>query len=281
MFFEEIDGLSILERNSARLEGLELSQVRKLIKLYKEAKIALREQLLFSTSNTFTEAKLSVALEQITAGLKVLERRLNQELRFGFETLSEQGIEDSAKEINAFEKNFNGVANIVPINAILESTEPENFLFNQYQTSIDTYNQQLRGEFQRVLGQSLLQNKTWSQAVFDMEQVFDAQEWVLARIVRTELHQIYNAGKMRGFSTIQDDYFPDLKKTLYHPMDSRTGGDSMTAAAKNLIVDLDKPFVYTFIQGKKTITRTFQFPPDRPNDRAILIPYRESYDKRS
>jgi len=279
-FFEDIDDLKILERNAARIEGLEMRQASRLIKLYKEAREALKSQLLSTGDNTFTEAKLKVALIQIEQTIGQLSRKLRGELGFGQETATEQGAEDAAREMNAFEGAFAGVSTPLPVDAIIESVNAENFLFNQFETSVDSYNQRLRGGFQNVLGQSLLQRKSWSQAVYDMERVFNAEEWVLARIVRTELHNIYNVAKNRGFENIQQNYLPDLKKTLYHPMDSRTGSDSKTAAVKNLIVALDQSFKYSFKQGNKTIVREFFVPPDRPNDRAILIPYRDSYDRR-
>lgn len=275
MFFEDIDGIRALEVNSNRIESLELGQIRKLLKMYKIARKDLKDKLLFTPDNTFTEAKLKTMLEQINRTIVQLETRIKPELAFSFESIHEQGVEDSAKEINSFEKTFNGVSGLIPVDAILESTNPDNFLFNQYESSIMTYNQNLRNDFQRILGQSLLQGKTWSQAVNDMDSVFTGAEWILARIVRTELHQIYNVSKLNGFGSIKEQYLPDLKKTLYHPMDSRTGDDSIEMAKENLIVDLDKPFVFKY-KGK---VQTFFVPPNRPNDRAILIPYRESYDK--
>lgn len=275
MFFDDIDGNSVLERNVSRLEGLELLEIRKLIKAFKQAREEIRNQLLITPDNTFTEAKLKIALENIDRNLRILNQKLNPLLKFSFDAITEQSFEDSAKEVNSFEKIFTGVSNVVPIGAIVESTDPENFLFNQYQSSIETYSMNLRQEFQRVLGQSLIQNKTWTQAVNDMDGVFNASEYILARIVRTELHNIYNVSKLGGFTTIKNNYLPDLKKTMYHPMDSRTGDDSILMARTEMIVDLDKPFVFKY-KGK---TQTFMAPPNRPNDRAILIPYRNGYDK--
>lgn len=278
-FFEDIDSIGLLERNANKIESLELNQVRKLIGMFKQAKSELITRLMFAEDNTFTEARLNSTIAQIDVALNNLQQRLNQQLRFGFDLVFENGVEDSVKELNKFEKEFNGVSGLIPLDPILESLEPDNFLFNQYQSSIETYSQSLRQEFQRVLGQSLLQQRTWTQAVNDINTVFASSEWRLARIVRTELHGIYNVSKLKGFQESKRELLPDLQKTLFHPIDSRTGDDSVEANRKNLIVDLDKPFVYTFNQGDKKITRRFMSPPDRPNDRSILLPYRKSYDK--
>lgn len=273
-FFSDIDSMGIFENHVSKLEGLEMSQARKVLKQYKIARERLKAQLLMTPDNTFTEAKLKNALLQIEVGIKELNWQINPTMKEGWTYLTENGAEDSAKEINALEKRFSGVRSLLPVDAIVESVDPDNFLFNNFESSVEAYSGNLRGRFQNSLTQALLQNQSWSQAVYGMEQVFNEEEWKLARIVRTELHNIYNISKSNGFLQIRQDYLPDLKKTLYHPMDSRTGQDSIEAAAQKLIVNVDEPFEYTF-KGK---LRRFMAPPDRPNDRAILIPYRSVYE---
>jgi hypothetical protein len=281
-FFTDIDAISILERNHMKVEGLELKEARKLQKVYQRAREELRLQLLMVNDNTFTEAKLKTAMLQVEQILNHINHRIKKDT-FGIEFIWESGVEDSVKEVNTFEKYFTGVSSALPFEEILAATERENYLFNQFQTSIETYNSRLRGRFQQQLTQSLIQKKTWSQAVWEMEQVFGQEEWTMARIVRTELHNIYNVGKMRGMGQIQKDYIPTLQKTLYHPIDSRTGDDSKQAEAKKLIVNIDEPFRYTYSRKRADGSvvkefREFMTPPDRPNDRAILIPYSVKWD---
>lgn len=107
----------------------------------------------------------------------------------------------------------------------------------------------------------------------DVGKFFLGEEWKLTRIVRTEMHGMYNYSKMNGMSELQEQRLPDLMKTLMHPLDKRTGKDSKALAQENPIIPIDEPFKFKW-NGK---TRTFMAPPDRPNDRAILVPYRESW----
>ena len=273
-FFEDIDGMKVLERNSMRIEGLEIRQTKKLIKIFNIGLKDLRERIIDAPSNTFTQARMKTTIIQIEEALNVLKRSTRSQLQLSFDLFSDDGIENAAQEINALEKLFTGIASPISIDKVLESTKKQNFLFNQFESSVDAYSVDLRNRFQHILGQGILQKKTLSQVVADLHQESNLSEWRLARIARTELHQIYNVSKMNGFRTIKKDYFPDLKKTLYHPMDSRTGEDSKTLAKENPVVDLDAPFVFKY-NGQE---RKFQTPPDRPNDRAILIPYRDTYD---
>ena len=66
---------------------------------------------------------------------------------------------------------------------------------------------------------------------------------------------------------------PDLKKTLFHRMDKRTGKDSKWLAQHNPIVPIDEPFVESSLGHEVS----YMAPPNRPNDRAILIPYRDGW----
>ena len=99
------------------------------------------------------------------------------------------------------------------------------------------------------------------------------------------MHGIYNYAKLEGMQRAKEDFVPDLKKTLMHPIDSRTGEDSKQLARVNPTIAIDKPFVFTFRRKLKsgeikTERREFMFPPDRPNDRAILVPFRNEWGKK-
>ena len=105
----------------------------------------------------------------------------------------------------------------------------------------------------------------------------DTERWRINRILRTEMHFAYNDSKLSGMETIRDKYNPKMKKSLYHPMDSRTGEDSKQLERKDPIIPMNKPFKFTYEYKRKDGTykayhRQFMYPPDRPNDRAILIP---------
>lgn len=267
------DEMNIFERNAGKIQGVQTNSARKLLKEYKMAREQIKTEMLLTPDNTFTEAKLRNTLLQLEQSISQLERQINPMIKGFFDDSTEYGLEDSAREMNALEKRFSGVSSAIDIDSVIDSTDPENLLFNQFESSISSYNESLRNGFQQSLTQALLQQKSWSQAVWDMESVFNQSEYILSRIVRTELHGIYSNAKLNGLFTIQDKYIHDLMKTLYHPMDSRTGDDSKYAETLKMIVPLDEPFKYSY-KGQK---RVFMNPPDRPHDRSILVPYRKSY----
>lgn len=278
-FFEDIDSLKIVERHIRRAVGLEVHQAQLLVKNYIQARKDIVDRLKSVTSGTFTEAQLKTTMLQLDTIIRGLSVRVGNEINFSSENLSEQGYEDLFKEVNTFREKFQGISTDIPLSAIITSLRPENLLINQFQSSIQNYNQSLRAEIQRVLTQSVIQKKTAYQAIDEINLTMKNEEWKVARIVRTELHQIYNVSKMNGMVDIAKKTIPKLKKTLIHPMDTRTGKDSKILAKLSPIIDVGQPFKYSFRQGKKIITREFMTPPDRPNDRAILIPYAPEWDK--
>jgi hypothetical protein len=266
----------IFQNHIRKIVGLENTEAKVLLNQYRAAFNQIKQQLLITPDNTFTEAKLETILRQLEIGIEALEARMRNDLVEASTFIQEQGLEDAVKEVNSLEKKYNGVNQLVPLESILASVDPNTYLFNNYTSSIQSYNQDLRAGMQNVLTQGLIQRKSLTQVVADMEMLMRSDTWKVQRIVRTELHQIYNVSKMSGFGEIKKQFVPDLKKSLVHPMDDRTAEDSKELAAKNPIIDIDKPFVQHY-NGKRL---TFMAPPNRPNDRAILIPYRESYDKR-
>jgi len=264
---------SIIERHARSLLGLEDTQARVILAQYAEAFKQVKSRLLMVSDNTFTEARLKVTLEQLSLFIDALNRNLKNDINQSSFFSFEQGIEDSVSEINKFERDFTGITGIVPLDAIFKATKKRTYLVNQFQGSIISYNESLRSNIQQELTQALIQGKSYTQVILGVENAMKSSMWKAQRIVRTEMHNIYNVSKMDGMTKIKDKHIPDLKKMLIHPMDNRTAQDSKDLAEENPIVEISKPFKFKY-NGE---IRIFMNPPDRPNDRAILIPVRDKY----
>jgi len=273
-FIDQVDFLSIAEKHIRRLTGLEMEQARNLTKYYVIARKRLKERLLEVRHGSFTEAQLKMVLAQVETGLIQLNKQISQELILGSQISSEQATDDLVKEVNTFDKEFAGIFQPLPVDIIVESMNPDNLLINQFRSSINSYNDNLRSTIQRELTNAVIMKMPYQMVVEKVAETMALDEWKIARIVRTELHNIYNVSKVKGMEEVKRKKYPDLKKALIHPMDSRTGDDSKKLARIDPVVALDKPFKYKY-RGK---LRVFFTPPDRPNDRAILIPYRKAWD---
>jgi hypothetical protein len=273
-FFDKVDSLGIAEDHIQKLRKLEEKEAVAILREYKEIRRELRDRLDTVPEGSFTAQKMRSVLVQVEAALSAQNKSIRSNMRDAAEKASTRGLEDLVREIARFETEFtkNAVAPI-NLNIAVAASDSANFLFNQYDTSIDAYTEAQRAQIAQGLTKAVIENVPYSEVVSRLSKYNIGEEWKVERLARTELHNIYNVGKLKGMEITQEEALPDLMKALLHPLDTRTGEDSKLLAQLNPIVEIDKPFQYEW-NGK---TRTFMAPPDRPNDRAILIPYREAW----
>lgn len=289
-FFTDPTVEDVVLQTMNRVDKLTEQQQRKLLKTFRAARQELMDRLLTVPEGTFTEQQMNVTLVQVTAAIEAIKRDLKDGMFDSAEVLGIQGVKDLMTEIKRFSKKFEGVVQPLNIDPIVVAEDSQNFLLNKYDASIDAYSEGLRSQITQNIINSLAvrdtNQRTVGRLVSNVGRFFAGEEWKLSRIVRTEMSNIYNFSKINGMSEIQQEFIPDLKKALLHPMDHRTGEDSKQLSRKNPVVDIDEPFVFTFRRklqsGQvKEERREFMFPPDRPNDRAILISFRDEWGKRA
>ena len=122
------------------------------------------------------------------------------------------------------------------------------------------------------------------QAVADLEQSHADQLWRFERLARTEAAFAYNAAQNDGIRALRQE-FPDMHSrwvehvddATWKPMDNRVAADSMALHGQienaiGLFVMPHDPFVNSDLWD-----RTWNFPPNRPNDRAIIMPWRKDW----
>jgi hypothetical protein len=274
-FFDDVDSTGVVEDHIRSVLSLEEEQAKTIMRSYQEVRRELRDRLDSVRGNSFTAQHLRGVLAQVQGAIEAMNSKLAGDTIAGAEEAAMQGIDDLVDEIKKFNQKFTGAVTPINLNAALLAKDTANFLVTKYQTNLDAYGNDLMTQISNGLFQASIGDASYGEVVGRVGNFFMAEEWKLHRIVRTELHNIYNLGKMNGMSELVDGSISDLMKTLMHPMDSRTGDDSIYAAQKHLVAAIDEPFVYVW-KGKR---REFMAPPDRPNDRAILVPYREEWGK--
>lgn len=108
-------------------------------------------------------------------------------------------------------------------------------------------------------------DKVWA-AVRD---VVGERQWMVDRILRTETSAIYNGTALAGLIAEDSEASPMLKR-LVSTFDSKTGQDSVRVHGQ--VRRAREPF----FDG----TRFYQAPPNRPNDRELLVPHRAEWGER-
>lgn len=278
-FFDDQEVDDIAQSHIEQVSSLEEKQTKKILSSYKRVRQELRDRLDMIPPGTFTAQKMSGTLYQVQAAIDALTRNLQSDMLDSAQVMGEKGIENLITELNKLSKKFTGAVVPINIDAAVIATETKNLLLSRYESSLQSYNGLLRARIAQGLTDAVIAQDDLPGVVSRVGKTFMAEEWKLQQIARTELMNIYSQGKLSGMSELWNDGkgdIPDLKKTCFAPMDSRTGKDSKYADKLKLIVAIDEPFIY-YWDGKR---REFMAPPDRPNDRQILIPYRESWKSR-
>jgi hypothetical protein len=272
-FFQEVDETGIIEQHIQRVLKLEDSKAKEVLKTYRGIRGDLQDRLNAARSGTFTAQQLRGTLAQVEAAIAAMNDALSGDMEDAAIPTAMAGVQDLISELNKFNKKFNGAVTPINLNALVIAQDASSLLINRMDSSLASYGQALRSQIGQGLTDAvLIGDVTTDEVAKRVGSFFAGEEWKLTRIVRTELHGVYNLGKLNGMEETQS-VLTDLQKTLIHPMDARTGEDSKFAASLKLVVDIDEPFSYNW-KGKE---RTFMVPPDRPNDRSILVPFRASW----
>lgn len=274
-FFEEVDSIGIVEQHIQGVLKLEESKAKALLGRYKEIRQDLRDRLDFVPGDTFSAQQLRGVLTQVDAAITAMSISLSGGMQESAQIFAIRGVDDGITELQKFERTFQGAVTPININRVLIAEDTSNFLINKYDASIRAYSEGLRSSLVSSMTNEALSQSPLSTVVRKLGQFFTGEEWKLQRIARTEFHNIYNLGKQNSLTEVRDSTLPDLMKALMHPMDKRTGADSIALARENPIVPLDEPFVQEW-RGQKFV---FMTPPNRPNDRAVMVPYRKTWDR--
>lgn len=284
-FFKKVDEDATVEQHAKQVQTIQKDQAADMVDVYREAKRDLIDRLSRARYDSFTAQSLRGVLAQVDAALRVMHEKLKDGMQRGSNESATEGAKHLLTEIRKFAHKFTGAVQPINLDVVKVGLDTSNLLINQYDVSIKRYDADVRAKIGRGLTQAAVQELPYTQVIGKLSQFFTGQEWELHRIVRTELHHTYSLAKFQGMKTLKKDTLPDLKKALYHPMDSRTGQDSIELAEMNPILPLEQAFKQTYTPIRKDGSRgkpqhyVFMVPPDRPNDRAILIPYRDAWDE--
>ena len=270
----------IIKLQIAGLRQLDDQTLASLAPVMKLAEEGLRQELdKYSTDQFSYQSKLQT-IQSINRSLAYLENKNEKILTQQAEFYNNFGVKNAQNEISQMNKASAIITPSLDKDAV--SLEHNGFLINNAVASLRMYNAEIRSNVSNAITQGQIMKKTGYEIVGRVSKFLQIKRYRIERIVRTELHKIYNTSKLLSYGQYKKQYFPNLKKRLIHPIDNRTGDDSIQLRDKDPRVDLDKPFVFKYRRVLKNGTvritkRIFMAPPDRPNDRAIMVSYRDEW----
>lgn len=265
---------------------VENNGVKGLRKLYRDTQADLRKRLLAAGgegSTTATATQLKAMIAQTEAALAILQRKLKKHLEDVSKTATTLGARHAVDEFLQLEAMFTGTTPVLGLEraAIFRGLtgDTHSSLLSRHQRSSAAWSLNVINEIEKALAVGAMAQKPIDQMVPDvMKALGDAPRWRAERIVRTELAHAHGAAKHAAMTrTAKDLGETELKKRLIETFDDRTGDDSFLVHGQT--VPVEKPFTWKHkVRGRWVVT-PYMHPPNRPNDRAVVIPWRDEWDE--
>lgn len=271
-------------RGSARLK-----------RMYEQAEADLIKKLAAQAGSrgaTFTAHTHRLMLAQIRQGQAMIARRMAGELGDLTKEAQVESLRGLGRQVTKLEKAFTGVTTVLPIEeaatfqGIVRGRSTS--LMRLHESSMARYGARLVGKMEGELSQSLMQGETMHEAIGRIEEVTGREWYAAERIVRTETAMAYSATSADGIAAISDSvggmwmrWTEFVSDSTGDGLDDRVGIDS--EAMHGQVAPPGGKFTQppTSKSGKivkgKIVGEDFEFPPNRPNDRATLAPWRPEW----
>lgn len=292
-FDDSVDAMEIVQDHARAVLELEEESAQKIVAVYGEVAAKLRARLRSLPKDSFSAQQVRVTLMQLQGALNAVHSGLSKSVVDSSAVLTRRGVSDLVTEADSFNDYFEGAMQPVNLDIVQAAIDTDSRLINTFPESITAYSNSLRQRISDGLAKMAVERvgpEVMYQRMIEDDGIgkfFDGEAWKVRRIVRTELSSIYATAKLQALGRVVQDN-PEMRKALFHPNDKRTGkdslwliqkqaGDRLNTSAYRLRPKWDENFFYTWKTKGKSYQRMFMAPPDRPNDRSILIPYHPSW----
>lgn len=267
----------VLDANRYQAERLYASRdaQRRLVRMLRDAdtQLAAKMRTLLPNadgSRTWTQQDTEATLALVRMQLAEVQAKLARQLELNGSAARELGARETTQILEMFEGLNPG--SIRPLSIRAAHQLSLGTVAAQYQTSVARYGMQAITSIQRDLTAGVLVGRTFDEMTQRLQrsEPLLSRRWMAERMVRSEAMAAYNLGHMEEMQAQKAEAFPDLRKKLIETFDRRTAQDSYVAHGE--VRDLNA----TFVDGKG---RVYLQPPGRPNDRAVVIPWRDAWEE--
>ena len=273
----------LLRVNRAQLQGIiNLGGVRKMRRVYDKVLVELEAKLSelnrAGKGQTFSAFHLHQVLAQVKSGVVQVSQNIGQALPMNARVAANLAKDHHVRAIKRLEKKFAGTEPILRVeeaavfSKVYKGVEPS--LLDRYHKLKVNYPMPTIVRARETLAQSLLSNHTVDEATSKLMGVMQSDWYRAERIVRTEMSYAYGVTNQACLEKTAAQV-PQLMKRLVATFDARTGADSKKLNGQT--VPVDAPFIW-LREGPGGVERVeYMQPPNRPNDREVVIPWRGVY----
>lgn len=267
--------------------------VSKIKGIYEEAQDELLKKLRKSIrggrGDTFSAHQQRQALVQVRQGQAIAAQRMAGAMGPLSKNAQAASLKGLVNDVARLSKVYTGSEVVLPIEeastmaGVIGKRAPS--LLRMHKTSMARYGVNVVQKVEKKMALSLLTQETPGEAIEKVAQTIDGEWWQGERIVRTEMAYAFNAAHKDGIEESSDD-FPEMMMRWEencdeagNPLDDRVAVDSLamhgqlaapddvfTMPATSQVPDKDGNTEVP----KGLIGKSWEFPPNRPNDRSVV-----------
>lgn len=232
----------------------------------------------------FTAHQHRIMLAQVHQGQAVIAQKMAGEAGDISHEAQVESLRGLGSHITRMEKEFTGADVALPIDEAARFAgvidKRRTSLLVQHERSMANYGGHVIKKVEDELSVSLVTGETSTAAIDRVRKTADVEWYQAERIVRTETAWAFNATHADGIAEVAAEIEDLYMRWVEHvtdagtPLDDRVGADSIAMHGQivrpgGLFVMPHDADVSPSMWGEK-----WSFPPNRPNDRAVLAPWR-------
>lgn len=284
---------SIIIDHQAQLKKLvQRAGIGPVKKLYEDMLEEIASKLKVTQSATFGHQQLQGMMAQVRLGLASVQRGIGDAVASSAAEVGVHAARTILTDAARLESHFTGA--VIPL-PLLEAGRLRGLvdgrissLMRVHVSSMARYGTQLTGRIESELASSLSMGENHSTAIDRVMKVGDLEWHKAERIVRTEMSFSANASARDASEEMADELDGDMwMRWSEHvtdagqPLDDRVGVDS--EAMNGQVAPPGGMFTQPPMspQGEAVqdslVGQQWECPPNRPNDRAVLVPWRASW----
>lgn len=259
------------------------SGVAGLRRIYERAKVDLAERLrsIGKPSDKVGPLTLHAMQAQVEAVLARLGSDFGKHLQDTGKLASELGAKHAVREFSILEKRFSGTTPVLRLEqpsvlmGMIDGVDSS--LLRRRSLVIGTWSAgAVQGMEHQLAGAAAIGEpmEDTIRKMMSEQGIVERERYKAERITRTEMSYSMNATKHEALVRVRDELGDDqLRKKLIETLDDdRPGDDSFLIHGQ--VARLDRPFVYMRrTRGGGYAREEYMHPPNRPNDRAVVIPW--------
>lgn len=274
--------------------------VARLRRVYDLARADLERKLVAAArgrlGDTFTAHQMRTALLQVRHGQALLSQRMAGVVTAASMEAHGEGLRKLERDIARLEQRYTGAATVIPVAeaarfaGVMDARKTS--LMRDHATSMARYGVKTVRAVEDELMVSLASGETNAAAIDRVGKAIDGEWWQAERIVRSETSWAFSASARDGIAEAAAELPDMMMRWSEHvgddgePLDDRVSVDSLAmhgqVAPPTGLFTMPDSAPTADAKGNTDVPdslagRTFAHPPNRPNDRAVISPWRRSW----